>query len=379
MLTIRKKDFMLFFVSPVTVCLALLIKEFTVLPTADIYSVVLFCILLSICWSRAGLFVIFVLAFFILRITFLISYSSLDFQVIAGDVAVLIKISNTILSLITLKYFIELNKNSQIIWTLQIYGLWLIIFFSIVVSTLGYGYSTYGHSGGLGAKGFFRSGNEFALLFFCTAWLTLYLSERWFIFKIAAIQLIGLLIATKVAILTAPILFVYRVNKNYLFRFLIFVVILCGILYYSDVGAIIDISPIIERFKYILESRGVITLIMSGRDEFVREAFQQLSNSEIRNILFGVPKIGMVHFYGKELVEVDLIDLILIYGFVGSLFFLLSFLVIAKLNLNFFTNRRFTMFLIILLAISVVPGHVIYSSFTPNFVIFAACTMVSDG
>ena len=260
------------------------------------------------------------------------------------------------------------------------------LFINIVLGAFGFGFKQYW--GGIGSVGFLYAGNEVSALMLFMA--TFIFSKAWgkgiLWYGLSGILLFGMsvLAATKVAILGMMILFIlvplFIERKRFLFlnqkrlfgiaigASLVFVAILLLPTLLEEVGLMNR-----WRFWYKKYDNDLITLLLSGRNMVFLESQNVLSNSySFIDILFGKGYSNFVHLLSdytrKNIsVELDAVDVFYSYGIVGC-FLLYGFYVwCVSLGFNNMNKSNFpmapqaTLFLMILVAVGLISGHVIFS------------------
>lgn len=275
---------------------------------------------------------------------------------------------------------------------LQKYGVWclnfsfLILVGNLLLGILGYGFSSYGsgveaeEKDEVGIKGFFYAGNEVSGLFIILfAWV---LHNSWqksklqYVFVSFLAMGCGLLIATKAAMLASVILIFTIPLLNERNRLLnitwLKIKTLIPIVIVSIVLAIILI-PIFEstgllgRFMWFYEKKGIIGIILSGRDEFIvtaSNAFMQ--SAQWTDIFFGFSKTGL-GLIAKNAMEIDPIDMYLWHGIAGLMLFLLCSTIflrvsyLACISAKSFWGPAVLIINVSLIAVSFIAGHIFTS------------------
>ena len=273
----------------------------------------------------------------------------------------------------------------------QKYGKWclqfsfLVFFINIVLGVLGFGFSSYGSadeegSATIGVKGFFFAGNEVSGIFIVLSGAVLHLlwqKNKVVYFVVSPIFLaIGLLIATKAAMLAAALLIfaIPLVNeRNRLLnltwlkvKMLLPIVIVVIILLFILVP-IFEATGLLNRFIWFYEKKGVIGIILSGRDEFIIaaiDAYMKFAN--ITDIIFGFSKTGL-GLITKSSMEIDPIDMYLWFGLAGLVLFLgyiaifLRVSYLATITANSRWGPCVLLINIAMLAVSMIAGHILTS------------------
>jgi hypothetical protein len=121
-------------------------------------------------------------------------------------------------------------------------------------------------------------------------------------------------------------------------------------------------SQVITYFKYLINTRGLFSGLVSGRDEYLRTKFFdniQLWNPV--NYLFGGQ--DQLHF----LIEMDLFDLFLYFGVVGSFLYLLLFF---KSIFSIDLKKKFNLFFVVTyFALAALGGHFFVSALNSLYLV----------
>lgn len=243
---------------------------------------------------------------------------------------------------------------------------------NMTAGLLGLGDTTYRDDAGFGVKGWIYAGNELGNAYLCISYGLLFGSLRLSGAKLigaASILVVafGALIGTKVAILGGLLLVVARIHKLGL-RMLLSVVIaslaVLGtlVVIFNDLLASVA-TVVLGRFMHFYEQGGVGALLFSGRDEFVTDTLSYvLQSGGPLNWIFGW-RLGFLFGHVKPFVEIDLVDLIVWFGVIGAvcaaLFFLLILDVVSRGGAS--EKPYGYLFALILLGISALAGHLLYS------------------
>jgi hypothetical protein len=273
----------------------------------------------------------------------------------------------------------------------QKYGKWCLIFAfmvlsaNIVLGVLGFGFSSYGNtdsesSSAIGIKGFFYAANEvsgiFIVLFGCV--LHLLWQKRKFVYVLFSplVLLTALLIATKAAMLAAVML-IFAIplfnERNKLLnltwlkvKMILPIVVVVAILLMVLVP-VFETTGLWNRFIWFYEKKGIIGIILSGRDVFIvsaLDAFMRYAN--LTDILFGFSKTGL-GLITKNAMEIDPIDMYFWHGISGILLFLTYLAIFFRVSYLSAVNRNskwgpaVLLINIALFAVSMVAGHIFTS------------------
>ncbi|MCR1900086.1 glycosyltransferase [Irregularibacter muris] len=242
-----------------------------------------------------------------------------------------------------------------------------VILANIVLGLLGLGFNSYKQ--GIGIKGFFYSGNEFSALFILfTAYFLYYIWNKckniYVPFSIFSI-ILGFMISTKVAIFgsvilatSVPLISGYKLptfNTKKFARIGVFFLLMLALV----VGYLAN-TELLHRWVYFYKKQGLAGVLLSGRNNFVKEAINySLNEYNIFQFLFGGGSV--------QTVEMDLFDTLFNYGIFGFII-IISFwiciiyksFILAKANKNEYAALIFLINTLLLIVASI-SGHVIYS------------------
>jgi hypothetical protein len=271
------------------------------------------------------------------------------------------------------------------------YGKWccqfsfVVLVVNLILGVLGFGFSSYGGSGGdestnIGIKGFFYAGNEVSGIFILLFGTTLHLLWQkhrllYFLF-VPFVFGAGLLVATKAAMLAAALL-VFAIplfnernrllNLTWLKVKMVLPVVLVSILLLFILVPIFQSTGLWERFLWFYQKKGVIGIILSGRDEFIISAlvvFQQFADLSQIVLGFGRSGLGMIT---KDSMEVDPVDMYFWFGLAGLAMFLLLATVFFRVSYLATVQRgslwgpSVLVINIALFGVSMIAGHIITS------------------
>lgn len=251
---------------------------------------------------------------------------------------------------------------------------WCVICVSVFSGVFGYGLSTYGNHpsseySGIGFKGYFYAGNELGALLICMFPIVVTIIKSTFLrFSVIIIFLfISFLIGTKTAFISMIILCFYSLfilfEIKAFYKVLIFLCsLMISIAIYSFFYNQIGYKQ--EAFQLILEDKGAIYLILSGRDELLLDALRFVSNT------FTVPDyflgVGSSFAASKfKSVEMDFADLFIWNGiiwvvYVYSFYFYFSKKVTSLLGRN--QKKVFSCMFMLLGIASIFAGHILTSA-----------------
>lgn len=276
---------------------------------------------------------------------------------------------------------------------LKKYGLWclnfsfFILILNLILGALGYGFSSYG-SGDLesddkdevGVKGFFYAGNEvsgiFIILFAWMLHMAWQKSKALYILVSFLAMGCGLLIATKAAMI-ASIILIFSIpllnernrllNLTWLKVKTIVPIIVVGTVLAIVLVPIFESTGLLGRFMWFYEKKGVIGLILSGRDEFIITASEVFMDyAKWTDILFGFSKTGL-GLITKNAMEIDPIDMYFWHGLAGLMLFLFCCTVFLRVSYLACISSKSVwgpaVFVInlSLIAVSFIAGHIFTS------------------
>ncbi len=256
-------------------------------------------------------------------------------------------------------------------------NVFLFNFFVIVTSVcsglFGFGLSTYGGQPasqirGVGFKGYFYAGNELGALLLCLfpiLFVSIYSKINKLIISILFI-FVSFLIGTKTAFISILILGLYSiftlanisiVKKIGIFLSVTFFSVFILLLFQEQIG------HKIETLKFVYNNKGLMYLILSGRDSLLLDAYTYISsNFSIYDFLLG---IGSSFAASKfKSVEMDFADILIWSGFFWMLFIYIFYFVFSYYVLIRFSKKTFNVFfltLAFLLLASFFAGHVLTS------------------
>jgi hypothetical protein len=353
-----------------------------------IYKLVLLCIILF----QIGAFSQKTLACILMGILILMMgptvtlTSTLDVSGFFLDFTTVLKITT---AFIVFLYCVQVCKKSPEL--VEKYGKWccqfsfVILAVNLALGVMGFGFSSYGgettdESTNIGIKGFFYAGNEvsgiFILLFGTTLHLLWQKHRTMYFFFVPLVFIAGLLIATKAAMLAAALL-VFAIplfnernrllNVTWLKVKMILPVVIVTIVLLFILVPVFQSTGLWERFVWFYQKKGVIGIILSGRDEFIIAAlvvFQQFA--DLSQILLGFGRSGLGMFT-KDSMEVDPVDMYFWFGIAGLAMFMLLATVFFRVS-YLATRQKYSLWgpsvLVIniaLFSVSMIAGHIVTS------------------
>lgn len=231
----------------------------------------------------------------------------------------------------------------------------VILCFNLFIGALGFGRASYALQDGetAGSNGFIYAANELGgamvVLFSFTLHWCWNEKPRWyFIFSLFTV-LCGLLVATKTAMLAALMLIFLIPIANERERIFSFTKLKC-IIFIPMVAAVVAIVFLItdllkalglyDRFLWILSEQGIVGVVWSGRDIYVRDLLSiYIDRLDFWQQLTGVGTSGVAQYLPRKYsAEVDFIDTIVWFGFPGLATCLGFYLFTLLKAANQFTN-----------------------------------------
>lgn len=347
-------------------------------PVSIVYkSILILLMLLSL--SRIGSYAMVFIFSSVLILGFIYRILQLGGQ--GGDFQFLIRYISFVVSFFYFSNSTFDDKNVKLFKIMIITNI-LVILANIYSGLLGVGYTTYGsHSvnlnSGFGFKGFFIAGNELApmlILFVCLFFIFFdfryaFIKRQifYFIFFFASI-----LLGTKSAILGMFIVLIlievkYYDQYHYLIKLgFIFILtsymVYSGSLYYQSGG----FDLFIERYSWIIQDKGIIDFVFSGRLSFLDDIFSLwYQDFSILRFIFGVDYGYIDLVLAKPMVEIDFFDIFFLHGF--SVLLVVAFFYFSML-LSFVNNNEKSIskyislrLLIVFLFMSFFSGHILNS------------------
>ncbi|MEZ9324224.1 O-antigen ligase family protein [Vibrio cyclitrophicus] len=282
----------------------------------------------------------------------------------------------------TVRY--SLNIKHYILLKRAVFVSVVVLSVNIYLGVAGFGFSTYGASSvaegqGFGIKGYFFAGNELGAILVALYPLVVVIFAK-NIFKLVIINLnfiiIAGLIGTKTAFLGIFILSLYSIFKNNeggkIKWAFVFVTLILVLLYVHE-AILTYIEPRLGTLTFYLNDRGLLFLILSGRNLFFNNIMDfYLANATIGDLLLGFGQAYSVDNFKSA--EMDFPDLFVRYGFVFTsiIYTTLGVYVFKVLNLVGSSEKNiFIVTFFVLFGISNIAGHVLTSAmFVPIFSIY---------
>ena len=257
------------------------------------------------------------------------------------------------------------------------------VFVNLIAGVFGFGFATYSFedAADVGIKGFFYAGNELSAVFVvvCGFLLSVLWSRRSKLYWAAGLGLLvfALLIGTKSAVVATVLLTLIiplAFERGYIFRLtrrkiLVVVLAVASLLtVYFAVWNILATFGLADRVADVLERRGLIGFILSGREIYLAQAVAGINESgTVASILFGIGQAGVEKLTGKGSIEIDLFDMWFWYGVAGLFYYLLLVTWVLKWSSASFLRTEFPYgpgvlsTSVVLILLSVTAGHVVVS------------------
>ncbi|NTS76899.1 O-antigen ligase family protein [Catenovulum sp. SM1970] len=259
------------------------------------------------------------------------------------------------------------------------------IVFNLIIGVMGFGYPSYASGGvddeGIGINGFYTAGNEFGGCFILLFGFVLHYfwnkNKLHFFFMAIATFISGALIATKSAMIASLLLIfaipLFNERKN-IFRFTklklkLFVPIsVLSLLLVVFIIEFLEAVGLYDKMHFILNERGILHLILSGRVEFseaILSAFMSVASGF--EYLFGIGAVGISDFFAtKYSAEVDPVDLFAYYGLIGltasyAFIIIMTVTALSVLKTDKYLPPIIILVNLILILLSILSGHIMMS------------------
>lgn len=255
---------------------------------------------------------------------------------------------------------------------------YFVIVANVISGYFGFGFRTY-ESSQVGFKGYFFAGNELSAVFMV---FSTYVIQKYAIraslykyFLLAAFNLfIGVSIGTKAGIiysLLSPLVIFaisnrYNHKRNVQFLLVVSVFVVISL---SSLFVVISDLQVVEKLLYNFSSGGFVHLLLSGRDFWLETIYANLQSSNfIYHYIFGYGSSFISPLIGKNIVEIDPVDVYLIFGVFALLYFVaFSFvsLYIPFKNLRSKHSPGVFVLNLALFLFAIIAGHVWTSGMLP--------------
>lgn len=304
----------------------------------EIFRITLF----SICSSqllkynlKLGMMLISIIIFLLFNISLSTLFTH-NFNLVQ-DIAVAVKSMIIFMVSSTLILLYKKNKLSfsigDVLYNNLLYGPFLLMLASI----FGLGATSYAwDNSSVGSKGTFMSLNSInvalAILFMYTIYNIIYSKDKlkWSLLSVyVGIPMVFLGTKTSLLIIiVAPVMFVLLSrNRKYLVKGLIGLLVLVGVGLLFQSRIVDSIEPIIMRQLYLMEQRDLSTYLFSTRNTRVMNIIElYLSQFSVYDLFPGKGYSISHYLYGMNdgslvlPIEMDFIDIIVSYGFIGILY-----------------------------------------------------------
>ncbi|MFZ6022667.1 MAG: glycosyltransferase [Patescibacteria group bacterium] len=301
---------------------------------------------------------------------------------LAQDILFVVKVTY----IIPLIFLLRHATSTFIFWANAI-G-WVTIVVNILLGYVGFGFTQYAL--GYGYKGFFYSGNEMALTLLVTSATILYLlytsgkKVPAFAFSVTLL-ILGPLQGMKSLLLGLPLLTVLipfiLYSKPILSQ-------IKGLSLTKKIGATVASIMILLagmwvlsitspqffiRVKEISERSGIVAAVFSERDKHLRFGFTMYTNdySIVEKIVgkgyLGAQQ-GMIPYMNRlKTIEVDPVDLLFTFGILSVVYYTCWITALTSYKSRTSADRFILSINILLLALSIITGHVVYSTFLATY------------
>ncbi len=247
---------------------------------------------------------------------------------------------------------------------------------NLIAGVAGYGYAQYTDGDvSIGSRGFIYAGNELAGAFIVSAAIVLMINiqknnfVKYFSFGLVFISM-SLLATTKLAVLSSLLIFVLfpfvaisgrlshmriSVSKT---SFAVLILLVFPMVFVSAMYFVLYEMNLIERLSHFYNRLDFITFMLSGRDVRAGELLTDFATSySLTEIILGKPTIVIS--------EIDPVDMLIKYGFVGLFIVYSYFLYILFSCLFDADGRKYRLYVsfmvLLLLGASSTAGHIVYS------------------
>ncbi len=274
-----------------------------------------------------------------------------------------------------------INYDNKVINDKFIYKVYLIYLNLIIIPyLLGIGvYASDYYIGKSGYYGLFNGGNEISAIILGLMPITIYYlikNKNWFLKLFTLIETLAcvILIGTKTILLGTIIIIIYFIfnfikrnykiisRKQYIYLGLVFILILV-ISYF-----VLPMTPLFKNIYLALKFFNVNSIrdftnidvidsiIFSGRLNLLKSINEIYMNSNILIKIFGLGESTLLNL---KLIEIDIFDIFYSIGILGSLVYLIIFILIIK---NIKLNSIYKFSFILLLIVSLFTGHILTST-----------------
>lgn len=225
------------------------------------------------------------------------------------------------------------------------------------------------YSGDIGFKGFYFSQNELSailvILFFYSIYIFVNKTNIKTLINLLSILVCAILVNTKSTLIAVSLgiiyLFIHLLKNNKLRYKLIFILFVILLMLFFRNFIIYNLSQVLKRQSglYKIFKGDIISIVLSGRNNFLKSEFKKLINSRFFTLHFLIGN-GFSH---EKLIEMDFFDIFFSLGIIGIiilLIFLYFLLKSAIRNVNTKIDSGRFISLIIILLMSLFMGHVLF-------------------
>ncbi|WP_236263818.1 hypothetical protein [Dysgonomonas sp. Marseille-P4677] len=224
-----------------------------------------------------------------------------------------------------------------------------------------------------GYIGFIPAQNEASLFWLIALFYSFYIYKEEkkklpLVFSVIACLLLGTKAAWICVLVSVPWFF-YKLYPNTgkkIVAFLLLATMVFVCVYYEKISEYLKSVEMFSYFVWRLDKMDAVSIFLSGRDGFIYRFIETLDSWSWPNYLFGgVLTEGNSHIT----TEMDLLDLIMIFGFVGAVIFLL----IYKQIFSQIHRSYKTMFSVLFFSMAFIGGHVLWSALNAVYLCLFIC------
>jgi hypothetical protein len=323
------------------------------------------------------LFFIIYVCFIVIKLT--LNFSKYQIPLILSDLFISLKPLYVFAIYFWLKNQIQLGIISNLkIRDLVNYNIYFIIF-NQIIGLLGFGYPSYVvGDAAIGTSGFFFSGNEYALILVLIFSLKLFFTYKnnnfsryiyWSIFLIG----IALTTAVKTAIIGTVLISFLLPTSLKVINLLKLLLVSFGLVILAGAQFLRFNFNLVffDRLVWIYENKGLSTLLVSGRDEFLQKGLYLFLNeySLIEQFVgVGYYRLNQISVHP----EMDMFDVLFMFGFLGLIIMYIPFFLLITSKIKVFKSdyisRYITLLSLLIIGISFFAGHVMFSVSAAPFI-----------
>lgn len=224
-----------------------------------------------------------------------------------------------------------------------------------------------------GYIGFIPATNEASLFWLIALFYSLYVYKEEkkkipLVFSIIACLLLGTKAGWICVLIAVPWFFykLYPKEGKKIVIFLILTITIFVFVYYEKISDYLKSLEMFSYFVWRLDRMDAISIFLSGRDGLIIRFFNNLSFWSLPNYLFG----GILTEGNNHIItEMDILDIIMIFGFVGATIFLLVYM---KIFSNIQKPYR-VMFSFLFFSMAFISGHVLWSALNALYLCLFVC------